>query len=112
MPDFMTQLDFGGWLTWLTSDPTGQQAGLGLLIALLAGAAFLLTRGGQALAKRCKHVPVLLLLCGGVFYAAVLLLQLDPSHWAPAAGVAALSLFVLALVGLLRTKSKPKPKPA
>lgn len=113
MLDIFTNLDMSDWIAWLTGDPAGQRIGLGLMLGVLLLGVLLLSKAGQAVAKRCKHLPLLLLLCGGVYYTLVILLQLDPSNWAPAAGVVALSLLVLALLGAVRTRhGKPKAKTA
>ncbi len=100
---------------WLLADPTGQRVALGAVLVALVLGLWLFAKFGQTLAKKCRHLPKLLLAVGGGYYAAVLLLKLDATQWAPAAAALGLSLLVaaLALVAFRqRGKSSPKAKPA
>ncbi len=106
---------------WLLSDPAGQRVGLGVAIAAVVVFAVVFAKFGKQLVKKFKHVPMLLLAAGGGFYALVMLLQLDPQQWAPAAALTAVSLLVLGLLAAVLHKNGSgggkgqggrKPKPA
>ncbi|MEM1099431.1 MAG: hypothetical protein AAGH92_11670 [Planctomycetota bacterium] len=85
------------WGAYLTGDPTGQRVALGVALASLLVGGWLAVKFGRAVLRRCRHVPMVLLVALGAYYASVLALRLDASQWAPAAAVAALTLLVLGL---------------
>ncbi|MEM8782292.1 MAG: hypothetical protein AAGE65_05475 [Planctomycetota bacterium] len=85
------------WGAYLVSDPTGQRVALGVGLAVLLVGGWFAVKFGKALIRRCRHVPTVLLIALGAYYASVLALRLDASQWAPAAAVAALTLLVLGL---------------
>lgn len=83
---------------YLLGDATGQRVLLGLGLALMLVSGWVAVRFGRLLVHRCRHVPTVLLIALGAYYASVLLLRLDASQWAPAAAVAAVTLLVVGLV--------------
>ncbi|MEM1027049.1 MAG: hypothetical protein AAGJ38_03105 [Planctomycetota bacterium] len=85
------------WGMYLTSDPTGQRVALGLGLASMLVGGWLSVKFGRAVVRRCRHVPMVLLIALGAYYASVLALRLDASQWVPAAAVAAMTLLVLGL---------------
>ncbi|MEM7577809.1 MAG: hypothetical protein AAF328_10065 [Planctomycetota bacterium] len=103
------------WGAYLSADPTGQRVALGAGLALMLVGGWLVVKFGRAVVRRCRHVPMVLLVALGAYYASVLALQLDASQWAPAAAVAALTLLVLGLTmsaaarigGRRRNRGKP-----
>lgn len=70
---------------WFTTDPTGQRAALGIILAGALFGFFLTKRAAKWAQHHSGHLPALAIVALGLFYAAVLGLRLDPTQWIVAA---------------------------